>query len=130
MGGLYVDTSGLARVLLDTPEKREIVAQMAGRDLVISSRLLRIELRRVALREGELDGVDQLLAGISLVPIDEGILVAAESVKPANVATLDALHLATVVRLAGADVVDAVLTYDKRLAEATRHHGLEVVAPV
>lgn len=130
MTGLYLDTSALGRVLLEEPDAPTILAAISSYDRVASSRLLRTELRRVALRTNRLATVDQLLAGIALVPVDEAVLVAAESVQPASVATLDAIHLVTVVRLAERKLVDAVLTYDKQLAEAARHHGLEVVAPV
>lgn len=41
--------------------------------------------------------------------------------------TLDAIHLATALRL-GSDL-DAVVTYDNRLAEAARTLGLPVAAP-
>jgi hypothetical protein len=34
------------------------------------------------------------------------------------------------VRLVSAGMLDAVLTYDHRLAEGARQHGLEVLAPV
>jgi len=57
------------------------------------------------------------------------VLTAAETVPPAGVATLDAVHLVTAVRLAGDDLIDAVMTYDDRLADGVRHHGLAIVAP-
>ncbi len=61
---------------------------------------------------------------------DAEILAAAETtLPPANVATLDAIHLATAVRLAEAGLLDAVMTYDLRLAEGARAHGLAVLAP-
>jgi predicted nucleic acid-binding protein len=43
--------------------------------------------------------------------------------------TLDAIHLATAVRLAGADQLDALMTYDKQLAEGAREHGIAVLSP-
>lgn len=52
-----------------------------------------------------------------------------EALSPATVGTLDAIHLATAVRLAEADKLDALMTYDKRLATATREHGIKVLSP-
>lgn len=66
---------------------------------------------------------------ISLIPLDHYVLTFAERIEPAGVATLDALHLATAVRLAEAGELDAMLTYDKRLADGARHHGLTVLSP-
>ncbi len=88
------------------------------------------ELRRLALRE-ELDAeADRLLDAIALLPLDEETLAAAESVSPATVATLDALHLVAAIRLAAAGRLDAIMTYDRRLADGARAHDLRVVAPV
>lgn len=129
MGGLYVDTSALGRVLLDEPDAEAILLELDRFDIQVSSRLLSVELRRLGLRKRVLDTADQLLAGVAVVPVDEAVLAAAETVPPAGVATLDAVHLVTAVRLAGDDLIDAVMTYDARLAGGVRHHGLAIVAP-
>ena len=129
MGGLYVDTSALGRVLLDEPDAGAILLALDRFDIQVSSRLLRVELRRLGLRKEVLDTADQLLGGVALVPVDEAVLTAAETVPPAGVSTLDAVHLVTAVRLAGGDLIDAVMTYDARLADGVRHHGLAIVAP-
>ena len=47
----------------------------------------------------------------------------------ATVATLDAIHLATALKLAGAGILNTVMTYDARLASAVELHGLRVAAP-
>jgi len=57
------------------------------------------------------------------------VLQAAETVGPGSVATLDAIHLVTALRLADRDAIDAILTYDERLAEGARRHGIGVLAP-
>lgn len=129
MGGLYVDTSALGRVLLDEPDAGAILRELDRFDTQVSSRLVRVELRRLGLRKRVLDTADQLLGGVALVPVDEAVLAAAETVPPAGVATLDAVHLVTAVRLAGDDLIEAVMTYDARLADGVRHHGLAIVAP-
>lgn len=129
MAGIYLDTSALGRVLLGEPDAPAVLSALADFDQHVASRLLRIELRRLALRHDVLGHADQLLGGVALVPIDEPVLAAAETMPPAAVGTLDAVHLATAVRLAAGAAVDAVLTYDVRLAEGARHHGLEVIEP-
>lgn len=126
---VYLDTSALVRVLLGEPDAPAILRDLGSFDQRIASRLMRVELRRVALREGELAAADQLLAGVALMPLDETVLSAAELLPPTTVATLDAIHLATALRAAQASGLDAVMTYDTRLANGAREHGLTALAP-
>ncbi len=129
MAGLYVDTSALGRVLLGEPDAPAILSALRGFDQLVASQLLRVELRRVGLREGLLGEADQLLSAIALVPLDAAVLGAAETVEPTSVTTLDAIHLVTALRLAEGDAIGALLTYDERLAEGARRHGIGVLAP-
>ena len=129
MAGLYLDTSALGRVLLAEPDSEAILAEVGRFERRMASRLLAVELRRLALRHRLRDAADRLLAAISLVPLSEATLAAAESIEPAPVATLDAVHLATALQLFDAELIDTMLTYGERLAEGARHHGLTVLAP-
>jgi uncharacterized protein len=126
---VYLDTSAVGRVLLREPDADAILRELAGFEQRVASRLLRVELRRVALRRNRLADADQLLSGVALIPIDESLLAAAETVPPATVATLEAIHLVTALRLAGSGRLDAVMTYDARLADGARQHGLTVLSP-
>lgn len=129
MSAVYVDTSALGRSLLEEPDKRAIERELETFVSRTSSSLLRVELRRLGLRRDMLDRVGPILAGISLIPLDEEILTAAETLTPSSVATLDAIHLATAVRLAGAGELDALMTYDKQLVDGAREHGIAVLSP-
>ncbi len=130
MAGVYLDTSALGRVVLDEPDSAAIGAALAAFDAVVSSRLLGIELHRVGLRTGiAREEIETWLAGVSLVPMDDATLSVAEAVSPASVATLDAIHLATALRLAAKGHIASVMTFDVRLAEGAREHGLAVIAP-
>lgn len=129
MAAVYLDTSALGRVLLGEPDAPAILRDLGAFEQVVASRLLRVELRRLALREGRLAEADQLLAGVALLGLDDELLAMAETVPPATVTALDAIHLATALRLAGAGRLDAVMTYDVRLAEGAREHGLTVLVP-
>jgi len=129
LAGLYLDTSAVGRVLLAEPDSEAILAEVGRFERRMASRLLAVELRRLALRHRLRDAADRLLAAISLLPLTEATLAAAESIEPASVATLDAIHLAAALELFDADLIDTVLTYDERLAEGARHHGLTVLAP-
>lgn len=129
MRAVYIDTSALGRVLLDEPDKSAIKDALDSFDQIVASRLLRIELRRVGLKRGVLDRAESLLADVSLIPLEDQILTAAETLTPASVGTLDAMHLATAVRLARAGKLNAIMTYDKGLAAGAREHGITVLSP-
>jgi predicted nucleic acid-binding protein len=126
---VYLDTSALGRLLLGEPDAPAILSALGAFDQRVASRLMRIELRRLALRKELLADADRLLAGVALVPVDADVLAAAETVPPDTVATLDAIHLVTALRLSGAGRLDVVMTYDRRLADGARQHGLTVLAP-
>ena len=129
MPTVFLDTSALARVLLDEPDSSTINEALATFDQVTASRLLGVELRRVGLRRGLLDRANSLLTNISLIPMDDEVLDAAETLTPPIVGTLDAIHLATAVRLADDGKLDALMTYDKQLADGARELGLSVLSP-
>jgi uncharacterized protein len=129
MSTVYVDTSALARVLLENPDKQVIGHSLTAFDRKVASRLLGVELRRVGLRRDLASRAETLLADVSLLPIDEQTLAVAETLTPSSVGTLDAIHLATALRLAAEGRLDALMTYDKRLAQGAEEHGLAVLAP-
>ncbi len=122
--GLYVDTSALGRVLRGEPDAAEVRAHVARAKRLVSSRLLGLELRRFGLRFHLEDDAEALLANVSLVPPDVQTFALADGITPATVASLDAIHLATAVRLRASGLVDAVLTFDRELVRGAREHGL------
>lgn len=129
MKTVYIDTSVLGRVLLDEPDKDAIERDLAKFDNRVASRLLRVELRRVGLRRELLDRVSTLVADVSLIPIDDQILTATETLTPSSGGTLDAIHLATALRLSREGGLDALMTYDNQLADGARAHGLVILSP-
>jgi predicted nucleic acid-binding protein len=126
---VYVDTSALGRVLLEEPDAAAIQRELDTFDRVIASRLMGVEFRRLALRRTLLDRADLLLAAVSLIPLENQILTTAETLPPPAVGTLDAIHLATALRVSEHDQLTALMTYDKRLTEGALDHGLEVLSP-
>ncbi|HSZ69668.1 MAG TPA: PIN domain-containing protein [Solirubrobacteraceae bacterium] len=129
MSVVYVDTSVLGRVLVGEADKPAIKKSLDSFDQVVSSRLLRVELRRLGLLRDLLDAAGELLSEVALISPDDTLLTTAETIPPATVRTLDAIHLTTAVKLAKADELDAVMTYDKQLAAGAREHGLTVLSP-
>ena len=64
---------------------------------------------------------------MDLVELDAGTRILAQTVKPATVRSLDAIHLATALRIH--PQLTSFVTYDKRLAEAARVASFSVAAP-
>jgi uncharacterized protein len=64
---------------------------------------------------------------IDLVDLDPSIRILAQSVKPATVRSLDAIHLGTALRIRAR--LTSFVTYDKRLADAATAAGLIVDMP-
>lgn len=126
---VYVDTSALGRVLLTEPDEPAIKRSLADYDKIVSSRLLQVELRRLAFRKNLLNATAELLAEVALISMNELILTASETLSPSAVGTLDAIHLATAVSLSKAGELNALMTYDKQLAAGAQAHGITVLSP-
>lgn len=124
---VYVDTSALGALLIHQSETEALAEWLdqVGANLV-SSDLLETELRRMAAREERDQAkVSAILDGVSLAALDRAVYRSAGLLPMKYLRTLDALHLEAAIRLG----VDAVLTYDYRLAEAASAAGFDVVAP-
>lgn len=124
---VYVDTSAFGALLIDQPESGALLDWLdktAAR--LVSSDLLETELRRLAVREG-LDQADvsQLLDGVSLAALDRAVYRGAGFLPMPYLRTLDALHLEAAIRLDAT----GILTFDRRLVEAARSTGLDVISP-
>lgn len=130
MSGLYVDTSSLGRVLLGEPDAPGIKRSLTEFDQRYGSRLMRTELLRLGARTGLEHQTGRVLAGISFVPLDDAILRSTARLRPFDLGTLDAIHLASALALDRRGLIETIMTHDRRLAAAARDHGLEVVAPV
>ena len=124
---MYVDTSALGALLVERLESDALEGWLdQTSDMLVSSDLLEVELRRLAVREGiDQTDVTRLLDGVSLAALDRAVYRSAGLLPMPYLRTLDALHLEAAMRLDAA----AVLTYDRRLSKAARSVGLRVVAP-
>src|SRR5437870_1385634 len=71
--------------------------------------------------------IDEVLRTVTVVAIDDDVLLAAAELEPAQLRTLDAIHLATALRVE--QELDGFITYDRRLGDAAVRAGLSVEAP-
>lgn len=123
---VYLDTSAAVKLVSDERESAALRSYLDDGPTVVSSDLLETELRRIGVRH-HIDQVliTAILDGLSLTPLTREQFRDAGLYPQAGLRSLDALHLA------GALGIDAsaMLTYDTKLADAARAHGLEVIAP-
>jgi len=68
-----------------------------------------------------------VLQRLDLVRVNDRILNAAGVLRPSELRSLDAIHLATANELG--DELSAVVTYDDRMVTAARQLGFRVVQP-
>ena len=68
-----------------------------------------------------------VIGQLALVELDRGVRERAAHLPPPALRSLDAVHLATA--LAFGDALEALVTYDARLAEAAEAAGVTVLAP-
>ena len=68
-----------------------------------------------------------VLDRVELVRVNDRVLTDAGALLPANIRSLDAIHLATALLLG--EALGQFVTYDGRLASACRVAGIKAVAP-
>ena len=123
----YLDTSAFLKLIVDEGHSKSLRRAITKHELW-SSTLLAVDAHRAGARLGLTpDAVDARLAVITLVVPSESTFEVARSIGPANLRTLDALHLAAAIEL-GNDL-EGIITYDKRLAVACESLGINVIAP-
>jgi uncharacterized protein len=126
----YLDTSAVVKLLVREGETAALRRWLRRRPRRVASALLSVELLRAARRAGEprlVVEARRLLSGITLVDVDRAVLDRAGELEPGQLRTLDAIHLATALSV-GAEL-DAVVTYDRRMADAAALVGLAIAAP-
>lgn len=128
---LYLDCSALVKLIVPEKESHALMERLALTPERATSRLAVIELKRTLSRAHAPADIRrraaQVLDRIGLIQVDDAILDSASELDPPALRSLDAIHLATALRI-GPDL-DAFVTYDSRLAQAARGHGLAVIAP-
>lgn len=127
----YIDTSALVKLVVHEAETAALRSWFAQTERgAVSSDLARAELMRAVRRASPQRVVvaRAALDSLTLIEATTAIFESAGRLEPPLLRTLDALHLATALDLG--DELQGFVTYDERLADAARAHGLAVVAPV
>lgn len=126
----YLDTSAFVKLVVVEPESSALQRFLMRWPERTSAALLRTEAIRALRWSGHDDRVGaarRLMSAIRLVRLDEPLLDRAGDLDPRELRSPDAIHLATALAI-GPDL-GVLLTYDERLGDAARRHGLVVQAP-
>lgn len=126
----YVDTSALVKLVVAEAETAALRRWLAMADRVpVSCDLARTELMRAVRRVApeRLVTARTVLDSVALLEVTPAVFEEAGRLDPTILRSLDAVHLAAALTLG--DQLEAMVTYDERLAEAARANGVPVVAP-
>ena len=128
---IYLDTSAFVKLIWgerETPALHSFLGERP-RATLVSSALLVVETRRAILREApdQLARADLLLTRVDQAGVTRSVLEAASRLPDPSLRSLDAIHLATALQL-GRDL-EALVTYDNRLASAAGRLGFPVATP-
>lgn len=129
MAATYLDSSAIVKLAVEEPESGALRRYLRRRRPLVSSALARTEVVRALLLEGD-EGLARgraVLARLDLVRLTDRVLNAAGALEPADLRSLDAIHLATA-RLLASDLRE-VVTYDDRMLEAARRIGMRAASP-
>ena len=126
---IYVDSSALVEMVIeeaDSPALGRYFAEFSL-DRQLTAAISRTELvRAVARRGAAVESARKALSKLDFVAITNSLLDDAAVLAPPELRTLDAIHLAAAMT---APDLRAIVTYDRRLADAAATAGLAVVAP-
>jgi predicted nucleic acid-binding protein len=126
---VYLDVSAILKLIGTEPESDVLQAYLHERRARATSRVGVVETMRYVARDRERfrDQAAFVLSGVEIVELDPVVAEVAGSVLPSSLRTLDAIHIAAALQF-GRDL-EALVTYDRRMAGAAREAGLPVVSP-
>ena len=125
----YLDSSAIVKLIVKEQESVALRRYLRGRQALVSSALARTEVKRAVLQLGlpAMQRAEDVLNRIELVRLNNAVLNAAGVMKPEELRSLDAIHLATAALLE--TTLSDLVTYDTRMATAARAQGWAVASP-
>ena len=126
---IYLDSSAIVKLAVTEKESAALRRYLRRRAPLVVSALARTEVARALLPLGSA-GVQRghdVLTRIELIRVSDRILLEAGSLLPADLRSLDAIHLATMRQLG--ESLRRLVTYDNRMASAALELGIATVAP-
>jgi uncharacterized protein len=125
----YLDSSAIVKLAIAEPESAALRQYLRRRRPLMTSALARTEVARALLPLGP-EAVRrglEALRRLELIRVSDRVLADAGTMMPAELRSLDAIHLATMQQLGTG--LARVVTYDDRVSAAAAAMGRSVVAP-
>jgi len=117
------------KLVVEEPESAALERHLEGTPLLVTSRIALVEVLRATALANPAPEVrreaERLLSACMLVEVGDGILRTAAAPASATLRTLDAIHLASALRVEP----DELVAYDRRLLDAAAERGLAVSSP-
>jgi predicted nucleic acid-binding protein len=126
---IYLDSSALVKLVVREAESSALRRFLRTHPERASCALARTEVQRAVRHLGgsALRRARQVLRRVHLIRLDDTLLDAAGMLDARVLRSLDAIHLAAA-QLLSADL-EALVTYDRRMAEGAELLGFEICAP-
>ncbi len=126
---IYLDSSAIVKLAVTEKESAALRRYLRRRAPLVVSALARTEVARALLPLGSaaVQRGHDVLTRIELIRVSDRILLEAGSLLPADLRSLDAIHLATMRQLG--ESLRRLVTYDNRMASAALELGIATVAP-
>lgn len=126
---LYLDSSALVKLAVVEPESAALRARLRRDPIRVSCALARTEVLRAVRPSGPvaLASARRVLQRLDLIRVDDALLDAAGMLEPIALRSLDAIHLAAAQLVAPS--LHAIVTYDRRMADAAEALGFVVDSP-
>ena len=128
MSRWYLDTSAALKLVLEEPESAALAEVLdAETPELVGTWLLETEMRRSAHRVGSLtqEMVSEVLQAVALYELPASVFREAGLLAGPRLRSLDALHLASAVRIG----IEQVVSYDERMTRSATELGISVLAP-
>ena len=125
----YVDSSTIVKLAVAEPESPALRRYLSRRQPLVSSALARTEVARALMPSGSeaVSRGHEVLRRIQLLRLNDRVLIEAGRMEPAELRSLDAIHLACARQLGSS--VKQIVTYDERMAHAATAAGWSAASP-
>lgn len=129
MSFAYLDSSAIVKLVVIEEHGPALRAWLTTRTDRVSSALARTEVVRAVRQLGPtfVMSAQSALRDLALIAIDDQLLDSAARLDPADLRSLDAIHLASALSLG--DDLEAIVTYDRRMIDGAKALGLVTVSP-
>ncbi len=128
-GLLYLDSSAIVKLVIAEPGSLELRSFVDDPGSLATSIVSVVEASRAVERAdfALVARVDEAFRMVNVIGLDGEIARLAARLRPPRLRSLDAIHMASASVLGSG--LQAFITYDRRLADAAREAGMQVVSP-